>query len=466
MELQQLIKAADRRLVVLASPETAPPDWGEQWRISPWTNDECIEYPPLPSSRPVPVRLCAGSKPLWIASCLRGCAELWAPILDCLAADDQLTSLQTAFRQAVHLQIRSARVRNAAREYCFLAICTPDQLDDDLARLQSFPRRKSPALACCDMTRRNCCWRPEHLAAYLFVAPVPHLLDERMPESVVLATAALVSNNTQVLTRLRKLARGRQPAPQAMAASLLHATGHDFRPRRWSAPMLSGAYLCGQVARCAAEKRRLEQADLSHADLPPQIKGAFAFRGPTSPAPAWPAPNCNYSMPSRQPSSVPTWPWCAANHADFRSADSAGPAGKRRPGRRQLRGSRFERARFAQGRSGQSHPDRCQHRSNGFHRGQPERRRPPRPDPAGSEFCRRPTRLRLLDGCDLEYMRIPAANFEYARLPGAYLTGSQMPRARFRGANFAAPDWPKSIGSRRTCAAPICALHVPSRLVP
>ena len=327
VELQQLIKAADRRLVVLASPETAPPDWGEQWRISPWTNDECIEY--LLRRHPDRCRSTMCRLEAAVDRKLpRGCAELWAPILDCLAADDQLTSLQTALRQAVHLQIRSARARNAAREYCFLAICTPDQLDDDLARLQSFPREVA-GVGVLRHDETQLLLAAEHLAAYLFVAPVPHLLDERMPESVVLATAALVRDNTQVLTRLRKLARGRQPAPQAMAASLLHATGHDFRPRRWSAPMLSGAYLA-RVKWPDVQLKSVDwsSADLSHADLRrAQIKGAFAFRADFTGA-AWPAPNCNYSMPSRQPSSVPTWPWCAPTTPTFARPICGGPGWK------------------------------------------------------------------------------------------------------------------------------------------
>ncbi|HEX3870857.1 MAG TPA: pentapeptide repeat-containing protein, partial [Pirellulales bacterium] len=55
----------------------------------------------------------------------------------------------------------------------------------------------------------------------------------------------------------------------------------------------------------------------------------------------------------------------------------------------------------------------------------------------------------LLFDCDLEYMRLPAANFERAQLKGAHLTGSQMPGACFHKANLrntglAEIDWDRA----------------------
>ena len=85
----------------------------------------------------------------------------------------------------------------------------------------------------------------EHLVDHLQRAVWPVMLRRSLPAALVFEAASLIQDDERVLKRLRRTLARRPYRFHAMAASLLHAAGVDWRPSRRRPLFLAGAYLAG-----------------------------------------------------------------------------------------------------------------------------------------------------------------------------------------------------------------------------
>ncbi len=88
-QLQELIKSADRRLIVCASPGLLPKGLPEHWWLSSWTRDELIEYL-LATRRDKCAAVLASIDASAGQELLGDSAELWAAVLDQMTTDEKL----------------------------------------------------------------------------------------------------------------------------------------------------------------------------------------------------------------------------------------------------------------------------------------------------------------------------------------------------------------------------------------
>jgi uncharacterized protein YjbI with pentapeptide repeats len=430
----------DRLFVYTAISElTAAPDlrvrsaWAA-YMLAEWGRDELIEYT-LAMHRPRCKSVLARAEADFFL--LGGVPELWAIVLDRLAADEGLPGARAALHRHLEEYLADTDLIERARSACLNARITTG---DDLARSLEVLARPGFTAGLLRVLRHPAAQlllAGERMAADLHTDADCDFLAARLPRDLVRTAARLVAGDERAFDHLRRLLAG--PAwSHAMSASLLHAAGTGWAPapgRTWS---LAGAYFEGaswpavQLVGANLVEADLTDADLRGADL----SGATAVRAVLSYARLGgaylsEAKVREASLAHADLSSIQA-EGASFEEADLTNADLSGA---------QLRHASFANAELARARFRET--DLTETTFTGARL-------------AGADFwganlsgadlsglCLREAHWEAarfpqakLARCDLEYVTLFAPDFESANLESALLTGTSMPQADFRRASL------------------------------
>lgn len=249
--------AAEKALVLFTSREKRP-ESVHAFEMSPWTQDEIIEYllaVHREQCSSVMQRVLSGSD----RHELPGLPELWRPLLDLLAADASVMSCGNALRKLLWSYAADPGARTVLASFC-LGLLAEGKSDADVETLVN----DTPGAL------RLARYRPvqvfvaaEAIAADLEAGRGCPYLRTPLPRDVVRETGMLLAKRPAARQRLEHVLIVHDRALHPAAASLLFAADPHWRPREQGIPNLAGAKLqCAQWPGV-----RLWGADLSGADL-------------------------------------------------------------------------------------------------------------------------------------------------------------------------------------------------------
>jgi uncharacterized protein YjbI with pentapeptide repeats len=412
--------------------------------LAPWREDEWIEY--LLAAHPdrcrsVMARLRADTD---VATFL-GIPQLSRRILDLLAADEAIPTIRAALLGYCDRFLTSQRLSETARKCAFDSLVT-SSLEPTIAAplnllgeelLLKLLRHRPIQLLLAEI----------HVVDRLLKKGKYEALQSRLPRDLIEQVAKDAARQPEVREILRKCLA--DPADtHAMAASILHAAGAKWFPRRPSKLKLSGAYLSGiDWSGLSLSDIDVSEADLNSADLRnANLDGARAFRTNLSRANLAGASlakihasqavlaqsslsGCNISSGVLDGSDLAKADLQDADlrGATFTSANFSLACLRKADLRKaQLVGATLDDADF-------SEADLSEAILTGL-------------DLRPATFTRARFRGAFMSKCNLEEMDLPRADFKAAKLHGALLTGSQMPGACFDGAlltdaGLADVDW-------------------------
>src|SRR5262249_26893778 len=267
----------DTKQLVVYVPAAAPPRRShvDAYLMAPWTRDDLIEYL-LACHRERCAAVMTRVRDDDLAL-FRGVPELWAVLLDQLAADESIPAVRTALLRFLEQELPDTDVVCRARTACLNLMTVAKPPADAPA---GFPPVVMRVL-------RHRAVQVE-LAAERIVADLREggdcdYLACRLPRDLVRAAARLLPPDDRAAERLREFAAG--PAwRQAMSASLLHALHVGWEPIWLTEPDFRGAYFEGAVwpdmilANAHLEGTDLSAADLTGADLSGVSASAARFR--------------------------------------------------------------------------------------------------------------------------------------------------------------------------------------------
>ncbi len=427
--------ASHKELLVCASP-TSPPTRDRAYALSPWGDDERIEYL-LAWHKDRCASVMTRLKACTDCGVAQGSPELWRIVLDQMAGNESLHDVRSSLRAFLESKLSDPGTKRVVYDFC-LSVQTDPSSADQL--LKKFAKQG------CDETVRRAILHgivqvlvaAEQIVADLASGSACNYLGKQLPRELIREAASLVMADSTAISCLRNLVSGRKRKFHAMAASMLHIIESGWRPTQECIPLLAGAYL----DRTSWPGIHLEKADISGADLrysnlqEADLKDAIAretdfgnanLRGASLKALAATGANlakANLSMIS-------------AENARFDLANLQGGNLQRA----RLAGSNFRNAKLI-GTSLVS-ADLRQANLTGA---EIEKADFSGANLEGASLCGLKLRqagsidVRFaradLSKCDLEGMDLPSADFEGAILEGAYLTGSRMTQANFLGARL------------------------------
>lgn len=252
-------------LVVCAAEAARESPVDGLYRLAAWGPDDWIEY--LLATHP---RCCASvmARVRPQDRLLLGDApELWAAILDCLAAEDAIPDARRALHRIIQGHLLDTDLLERSRSACLNAVlggpnglvglmsalAQPD-FPPGLLRLLHFP----PVFVLL---------AAERIVADLHGDAACDFLVHRLSRDLVAAVAHLAANDVTAREHLLRLLAGPDWS-HPMAASLLHAMDASWVPSQEALPNLTGAYLDGAVWPGAAlAGAKLTAADLGGANL-------------------------------------------------------------------------------------------------------------------------------------------------------------------------------------------------------
>ena len=271
-----------RRVVVAATREPLGSYEAVGLEMARWGPDDVIEY--LLATR----RERCGSVMDRIRDApgaeLAGLPELWAAVLDEMAADASLASPADALRHFLAARLGDAYLRRLATDFCLRRLV--QEGTDDPVEPPGYFSRVDATLA------RLIAYRPVQviLAAQrivwdLAVGTGRDHLAKRLPSDLVDAVAALAVFRAPVMYALRRLVEGGDRPVHPNAATLLHATKTGWRPEGGARPTLTAALLPGadwagvDLCGVCVSAADFSGANLSGARLDEAAAGAAVLRG-------------------------------------------------------------------------------------------------------------------------------------------------------------------------------------------
>ncbi|MGQ0636418.1 MAG: pentapeptide repeat-containing protein [Planctomycetaceae bacterium] len=252
------------------------------YELAPWGQDELIEYLlKVWPDRCHSVMRCCGT--VDDQEFLRGIPELWRPVLDVLAGDENVPTIREALRRVLDEFLSKTNLRDPVSRWC-LARLIPMSDASERGGAAAGPAVDDPSIA------RLLRHRPlqllaaaRHIARELASEGQGISLATPLPRDLVAEAADLISSNKQALRHLEALlTRPQRQVLHPMAASLKLAAEPEWRPRvsrvrgarkglrreRVVIPNLAGAYLAGaQWSKLDLAGIHLADADLHGADL-------------------------------------------------------------------------------------------------------------------------------------------------------------------------------------------------------
>jgi uncharacterized protein YjbI with pentapeptide repeats len=414
-------------------------------RLAPWGDDDLIEY--LLSlhrdrCRSVMSRVRPSDRAL-----LAGIPDLWQTALEQLVADDEPRSARHALYRHLQGLLPDTDVLERSRSACLNAMTAAEQrwarVLEQLDRLSQVPGlvrvlRHEPVQVLLAADR---------VAADLSSEADCDFLAVRLPRELITLAAAGLDDFPRASARLHRFLGG--PAwSHAMAASLLHATGHGWRPQPGQVPVLKGAYLEGAVwPEVRLRGVALSEADLTGADLRgADLSQAVARKAGLSCVVLTGASLREFDAAGADLSGADL------SHADARGARfdeanlEAACLEEASLTRASLVGSVLTGATFVAADLFQARLVGARLEGSDFTSASLRGAR--LSGLALREACFRGADFEgaVLEGCDLEGMDLPGVNFREADLTGALLTGSRMPKADFadaclKQAGLADVDW-------------------------
>jgi uncharacterized protein YjbI with pentapeptide repeats len=256
------------------------------FQLVPWGRDDWIEYL-LAAHKQRCGSVIERLRTAGDMSRLQGNPELCRLVLDELATHESIPSARIALLNHIEENLPSPEARLVAEVSSYdLVLC-----EDGVEPLWSEPQLEELVIA---MERRANLrgWvTPQRhstvrliLAAAYLVRTLRHYgdcrkLEKRFPRSLVEETGLEAARHPEILDILQSGLDG-DPEWHAMAASILHASGINWRPEAGGKLKLNGAYLdCAKWQGVVLPEVLLWEADLSHADLQEaELSGAKAIK--------------------------------------------------------------------------------------------------------------------------------------------------------------------------------------------
>lgn len=250
--------------------------------MAPWTDDDLAEY--LLATHPgrckaVMLRLRADPD----RATLNGLPELWRVVLDEMAADNSIHTVDMAFLRFLDRELGDPRVRAVAEEHALRGLAPwgavgkdpPGDLGDGrVPRLLMHKRVAAPLAA-----RRIVEGLPDRAAR-------PYLCG-RLPIDLVRRVALRARAVPAALGALNGMVDEDDPGAHGAAASILHAAGIGWRPRGQRVPNLWGAWLADvqwdgiRLPGCKMELADLRRSSLANADLTAALMDHAQLAGTT-----------------------------------------------------------------------------------------------------------------------------------------------------------------------------------------
>ncbi len=233
-----------------------------------WCDDDLIEY--LLARHPA---RCASVMnrilPCADRDALAGIPEVWACVLEAMARDGRLLTVEAALRKAIY-----SKSYDPLTALKLLTLSTAEEVEG-----MNWPS--------CSLMRQ----RPvqvlvaaDGLVADLSVSGRLHPLASWLPRDLVIQIARRLRTQSEGLATLAAVLGSSERKMHAMAASILFAVNGGWQPEEATAPDLGGAYLAGaqwpgiSLPGVTLVKADLSKADLTHADLD-GIMAAGVFLG-------------------------------------------------------------------------------------------------------------------------------------------------------------------------------------------
>ena len=246
------------RWVIYTARLSDPSIAAHRFQLAGWDEDDGIEY--LLAAHPAQCRSVMAHLGAARDRAMVGQSPLlWRIVLDEMADDPSVGTVDAALRRRLLSVFPKEENARVAEEYCFAGVtrddvrsqgafhdlereCTPEGL-----RLLRAPLiQLLLAASCLAAWLENSDGRTvASLAANKTTAGRFPL---RLPSVLLVKTAELVAASPAAIARLREILSMRDPGLQSMAASILHASGTGWVPKRGSKLCLNDAYLERGVA--------------------------------------------------------------------------------------------------------------------------------------------------------------------------------------------------------------------------
>ena len=272
----------ERRVLVAATREPFPDTEAVGLEMARWGADDVIEY--LLATRRERCASVMDRIKDAPGSELAGLPELWAVVLDEMAADASLASPADALRHYLAARLGDPYLRRLATDFCLQRLLQEEDATDPVEP----PGYFSIDVPLC----RLIAYRPVQviLAAQRVVWDLAEgrgrdHLAKRLPADLVEAVAALAAFRAPVLYALKRLVSGGDRPVHPGAATVLHATNTGWRPGGGVKPTLTGAVLTGadwrgvDLAAACVSAADLTRANLAGARLDEAAAGAVVLRG-------------------------------------------------------------------------------------------------------------------------------------------------------------------------------------------
>ncbi len=433
---------AVHRLVVYttAAPRTPPAD--ARYRLAPWTADDRIEYL-LATHRAECASVVERLRRAGEDSMLDGTPALWRLALDRMAERPETPGPAAALLDGFRAVVRDQAWWESVGEHCLGLLMTPSLQTPEF--VHALPAEIDAPLA--RALRHPAVWTilaVEHVAESLERGRPCPWLDQQLPKGLVARSGKRIAASPASLNRLRN-------HNSVMALSLLHAAGCDCRPDSQLRIDLRGAYLdevyWPDVVLPAVQ---LSDADLSRAILTGASLGAAvahrtSFRGSVLRAAQLAelqAMQADFHAANLIQVNAPGAKFFEADLSDA-NLSSAVLEGASLSGadltNAILHGAKLARVNLLKATldgTDFTQADLTEAIFDGV--------RLTHAKFDGAAFLRASLRR-----ADMQYMRLPKADFRDACLANALLTGSSMPEANFMGADLqgavlADIDWPEA----------------------
>lgn len=430
---------SDCCLTLATSPSSIDPKQFLTWELVPWSEEDWAAYLLATHSgrcRSVVGRVLADPE----RRTLLGNPQLWRLILDEMAADNSLTTIQAALSAFIDRELASAEDREAAEEFELEAIAPwagirGKALPTSVARIYRILRHEPVRLM---MGARHLVRRIESGTARRYLVPAGKWRRLALPLDLVRRTAVLAAASPQALELLEKMTYDKDVRLQPSAISLLHAAGIGWRPMSRQVPNLENAWLAGiqwddiYLAGGLLNRADFCRASLANADLLSSTCNNTNFRAAT-------LRNASLRSAKLIGTNLAAANLCGtrADAADFTGSDLADAnfSGA------SLRGAHFRNVRIEKTRFCRADLNAADFRdatveSADFTDADLTTAHLPGLDLARCTFGS--TRLCEADlsGCNLEGVCAENMNFDSALLDGALLTGSMLRSACFASANL------------------------------